>query len=135
MHQPPAADSERDAIADLLGELAAVLRDEFEALAARRLDALTAAVARKSELIAALETATGKVCRNGRELAQTWPELAALAAQCAEANRVNGGAIALNRGLVSGLLDTLHGPRRTAPTYDAAGRVSRRDRARPVGTA
>ncbi len=119
----------------LLAEFASALRDEFEALRERDLERLNAAIARKSELVSALEASTGKFCRSGRELAQTWPELAALAAQCAEANRVNGGAIALNRGLVSELLDTLHGPRRAEPTYDAAGRLARRDRARPVGTA
>ncbi len=127
-------DNVKQRIETLLGELAGSLEDEFAALAARDLDALTAAVERKAALISELENEAGNYCRAGEQLPHDWPDLRALAARCADANRINGGAIALNRSLVSGLLDTLYSdqqPRTT--TYDASGRIGPRDHARRVG--
>ena len=54
---------------------------------------------------------------------------------CAQANRVNGGAIELNRNMAGRLLETLRGGTRTIATYDASGRLNRRNAGRPVGLA
>ena len=120
----------------LVADLGAVLVAEHDALRSRDSAGLEAAAARKLELIQALESASGNYCRAGGNLAD--PELADVrvrAKECMLANRANGGAIELNRNLVTRLLDTLRGGTRGPATYDASGRVRQRDSARPVGLA
>lgn len=118
----------------LLDALGAALAAENTALHGRDSAALERAAASKLELLGRLEDTSGNYCRQGGNLGE--PELAGLrarAALCMRANRVNGGAIELNRHLVAGLLDVLRGGSRTPTVYDASGRVQRRDSARPVG--
>lgn len=125
----------RDELATLLDELAASLACEYDALGQRDSERLEQTVARKAALVAALEAATGNYCRAGGKLNQTeLGELRLKAAACQRANRINGGAIELNRNLVGCLLDTLRGGARIS-TYDASGRLKRRDQARPVAQA
>lgn len=119
----------------LLGKLNSILGDELAALRARDVDALEAAVQEKAALIAALEQATGKYCRPGETLPPAWTEVRRLAQACAEANRVNGGAITLNHGMVARLIDITHGSRMSPATYTAHGRLNRRDASRGVGYA
>lgn len=120
----------------LLDELTEVLATELKALRQRDSDGLEAAAARKLELVSALEAATGNYCRAGGKLDRaTLGTLERQAKACAQANRVNGGAIELNRNMTSRLLDTLRGGARTQATYDASGRLNRRNAGRPVGLA
>ena len=128
-------DAARVELAELLEALSGALSDELAALRKRDVEQLTAAVQHKAALIAALNTATGKYCRDGQPLPAAWADVRRLAAQCAEANRVNGGAIELNRGMVSRLVEIAHGGRLGAATYSASGRIQRRDASRPVGLA
>ena len=120
----------------LLDELTVVLAAELKALRQRDSDGLEAAAARKLELVAALETATGNFCRAGGKLdRETLGALERQAKACAQANRVNGGAIELNRNMASRLLDTLRGGTRTQPAYHRSGPLYRRAAGRPVGLA
>jgi flagellar biosynthesis/type III secretory pathway chaperone len=119
----------------LLGALGDTLREELNALRCRDIGALEAAVQVKADLIAALEQATGKYCRPGTPLPLEWSEVRRLAAACAEANRVNGGAIELNRGMVARLVEITHGGRLGPATYTAHGHLKRRDASRGVGYA
>ncbi|MEQ8660745.1 MAG: flagellar protein FlgN [Gammaproteobacteria bacterium] len=119
----------------LLEALSHALADELAALRARDVEQLTAAVQQKAALIAALDSATGKYCRDGEPLPPGWADVRRLAAQCAEANRANGGAIELNRGMVARLVEITQGGRLGTATYSASGRIQRRDASRPVGHA
>ena len=124
--------AEQHEIAALLAELSGTLANEREALRLRDSERLEAAVAHKAALVAALETATGNFCRNDpARAAADLAGLRELAVACARANRVNGGAIELNRNLVERLLDTLRGVRPT-PVYDASGQLNRRETQRAV---
>lgn len=126
----------RDELDLLLGELDAVLIAENTALRQRDSLGLEHAAALKLELLERLETTSGNYCRAGGNLAD--PELSSVrvrAATCMRANRINGGAIELNRNLVGRLLDTLRGGTRLPAVYDASGRVQQRELARPVGYA
>ncbi|MGE0484853.1 MAG: hypothetical protein AB7Q81_11995 [Gammaproteobacteria bacterium] len=125
----------REAFERLLGALGEALREELGALRSRDVVALEAAVQTKAGLIAALEQATGKYCRPGKALPLEWNEVRRLAAACAEANRINGGAIELNRGMVARLVEITHGGRLGPATYTAHGRLKRRDASRGVGYA
>ena len=126
-------DAGKEEIESLLRELSGALDDEFTALRTRQLDAFTLAVERKAALVGALEAATGKYCHSDGELPQAWDSIRTLAEHCVDANRVNGGAIELNRGLTTTLLDTIYGGRLETPTYNATGKVRRRDSVRQVG--
>ena len=129
-------DELRKTLGDLLDELTEVLAVELKTLRQRDSEGLEAAAARKLELVAALETATGNYCRAGGKLDRdTLGALERQAKACAQANRVNGGAIELNRNMAGRLLDTLRGSARTIATYDASGRLHRRNAGRPVGHA
>ncbi|MCB1749218.1 MAG: flagellar protein FlgN [Gammaproteobacteria bacterium] len=119
----------------LLGALGEALRDELAALRSRDVAALEAAVQTKAGLIAALEQATGKYCHPGKALPLEWSEVRRMAQACAEANRVNGGAIELNRGMVARLVEITQGGRLGPATYTAHGRLNRRDASRGVGYA
>ncbi len=120
----------------LLDELTAVLALELKALRQRDSAGLEAASARKLELVTALETATGNYCRAGGKLDRaTLGALERQAQACAHANRVNGGAIELNRNMTGRLLETLRGGARAIATYDASGRLHRRNAGRAVGLA
>lgn len=126
----------RQQLGTLLDELGVVLASELKALRQRDSEGLESAAARKLELVVALETTTGNYCRAGGKLDR--PSLAALERQakaCAQANRVNGGAIELNRNMTGRLLDTLRGGPRPLATYDANGRLQRRSPGRAVGLA
>ena len=126
----------RQELGTLLDELTAVLATELKALRQRDSDGLEAAAARKLELVAALESATGNYCRAGGKLdRETLGTLQRQAKACALANRVNGGAIELNRNMIGRLLETMRGGTRTIATYDASGRLNRRNDGRPVGLA
>lgn len=121
----------------LLDELKATLAAENQALRSRDAEGLEAAAARKLTLVGALEEATGNYCRAGGKLdREEMRDLRRQALACARANRINGGAIELNRNMVSRLIDTLRGgqPRGIA-TYDASGRLHRAAAGRPVGHA
>lgn len=122
-------------ISELLDELNGLLDDEFDAIRSRQLEQLTKTVERKTELVKQLNELTGKYCRNGQDLPDAWPELAEQARHCLQRNREVGGAIAVNRALVSGLLDTLCGSTATAPVYGASGTVKTGARSRTVATA
>ena len=133
---PPPLAELRQQLGNLLDELGVVLARELQALRQRDSENLESAALRKLELVAALETATGNYCRAGGKLDRA--SLASLERQaraCAQANRVNGGAIELNRNLTGRLLDTLRGGPRPLATYDANGRLHRRSAGRPVGLA
>lgn len=133
---PSGLEALRQELGGLLDELTEVLAKELKALRQRDSDGLEAAAARKLELVNALETATGKYCRAGGKLdRETLGALERQAKACAQANRVNGGAIELNRNMASRLLETLRGGPRTIATYDANGRLNRRNAGRPVGLA
>lgn len=133
---PSTLDGLRDELAGLLDELSQVLAAELKALRGRDSESLEAAAARKLELVTALETATGNYCRAGGKLdRQTLGKLERQARACAQANRVNGGAIELNRNMAGRLLETLRGGTRTLATYDASGRLNRSGAGRPVGLA
>lgn len=126
----------RHALGALLDELSVALASELTSLRRRDSDGLEVAAARKLELVTALETATGNYCRAGGKLDR--PSLATLERQaraCARANRVNGGAIELNRNMTGRLLETLRGGPRPIAIYDASGRLQRRTAGRPVGHA
>ncbi len=126
----------RQELSALLDELTAMLATEFTALRQRDSEGLEAAAARKLELVAALETATGNFCRAGGKLdRESMGALERQAKACAKANRVNGGAIELNRNMAGRLLETLRGGARAIATYDASGRLHRRNSGRPVGLA
>ncbi len=126
----------REELAGLLDELSLVLADELTALRQRDSEGLELGAARKLELVTALETATGNFCRAGGKLdRQSLAALARQAEACAHANRVNGGAIELNRNLTGRLLATLRGGPRPIATYDANGRLQQRTAGRPVGHA
>jgi flagellar biosynthesis/type III secretory pathway chaperone len=131
---PSLQEEGRHAIAALLEALDSALGEEFAALKARDVAQLEGAIARKTGLVAELESATGKYCRNGNDLSAQWPELRELAERCAQANRVNGGTLALNRSMVSRLLDCMHGTSNQSTTYSANGRVKRREGYHRVGT-
>ena len=133
---PSALDGLREQLGSLLDELTEVLAEELKALRQRDSEGLEAAAARKLELVTALETATGNYCRAGGKLdRQTLGKLERQAKACAQANRVNGGAIELNRNMAGRLLETLRGGTRTQATYGANGRLSRSGAGRPVGLA
>ncbi len=126
----------REELAGLLDELSLVLADELTALRQRDSEGLELGAARKLELVTALETATGNFCRAGGKLdRQSLATLERQAKVCAQANRVNGGAIELNRNMTGRLLATLRGGPRPIVTYDASGRLQQRAAGRPVGHA
>ena len=136
MATPHALAALRQELGALLDELSVVLASERNALRQRDSDGLEAAAARKLELVAALETATGNYCRAGGKLdRQALATLARQAKACALANRINGGAIELNRTMTGRLLETLRGGPRLIATYGANGRLQRRNVGRPVGHA
>jgi len=118
----------------LLKALESALEDESTALKSREPEQLIAAVEKKSGLLAELEQVAGNYCRDGESLPPDWPELQQRVADCAERNRINGGAIALNHGMVSGLLATLLGTPREQATYTARGKLGLSSTARPVGS-
>lgn len=135
MHAPEPAALKRE-LATVFGELEAVLTAEFAALRSRDVAALEQSSAAKSALVSRLERLTPQLARLDR--AAIARELAAVRAQaqgCLAANRVNGGAIELNRSFTERLLDVLRGERRAAPLYDAGGRLERRAGLRRVGYA
>jgi flagellar biosynthesis/type III secretory pathway chaperone len=113
----------------LLNALAGTLEQEHDALRMRDLAALNSAIADKAALVTALEAATKTLLRDGHGELVEQSELHQLAQRCAEANRVNGGAIALNRSLVTGMLNTLRGGSSAPSTYDALGKIQHRDTA------
>lgn len=126
----------RQELGTLLDELQAVLSSERDALRHRDSAGLEAAAARKLELVTSLERATGNYCRAGGKLNRQ--ELGALGVQakaCALTNRANGGAIELNRNMLGRLIDTLRGGTQAIATYDASGRLLRRNAGRAVGHA
>ena len=126
----------REELGARLDELTTVLAAELKALRQRDSEALQAASARKLELVTTLEIATGKYCRAGGKLdRETLGALERQAQACVHANRVNGGAIELNRNMTGRLLETLRGGARTIATYDASGRLHRRNAGRAVGLA
>ena len=126
----------REELGALLDELTTVLAAELKALRQRDSEALQAASARKLELVTTLEIATGKYCRAGGKLDhETLGALERQAQACVHANRVNGGAIELNRNMTVRLLEILRGGARTIATYDASGRLHRRNAGRAVGLA
>ncbi len=126
----------RQELAALLDELRVVLANELTALRQRDSDGLEQAATRKLELVTALEAATGNYCRAGGKLdRQSLATLERQAKACAQANRVNGGAIELNRNMTGRLLATLRGGPRPIVTYDASGRLQQRAAGRPVGHA
>ena len=127
-------------IENLMVELSETLAQEYEVLRKRDIEGLEAAIERKSTILAKLESASGAIDRarealGSGDLLEDWPELHDIAADCAVANRTNGGAIELNRGLVANLLDTLYGVSRAERTYDAHGHLDQQDAARSVGRA
>lgn len=135
MHAPEAAALKRE-LATVFGELEAVLSAEFAALRSRDVAALEQSSATKFALVSRLERLAPQLARLDR--AAIARELAAVRAQaqaCLSANRVNGGTIELNRSFTERLLDVLRGERRTAPLYDAGGRLERRTGLRRVGYA
>ena len=125
----------RAKIGALLAELKATLGDELDAVRHHDAARLEATVQHKAALIAAIEAATGKYCRPGQPLSEDWDEIRSLAATCAEANRVNGGAIQLSHGLVQRLLEITHGTRLSTSTYTATGKLGQRESSRGVGYA
>ena len=138
----PAADNTlvKKEFEGLMTELSETLTHEYEALRTRDIDGLEAAVERKSTLIARLESTTDEVYRShdtdsSLDLLEDWPELREMVVACTLANRTNGGAIELNRGLVANILDTLYGVTRVERTYDAHGHFDQQDAARSVGHA
>ena len=125
----------RAEIGALLADLKAALGDELDALRHQDAARLEATVQHKAALIAAIEGATGKYCRPGQPLPEGWDDIRTLAATCAEANRVNGGAIQLSHGLVQRLLEITHGTRLSTSTYTASGKLGQRESSRGVGYA
>ncbi len=126
----------REEVAGLMRDLGTTLGAEFGALRARDIDALEAVVAQKTAIVNALEAASGKVGR--LDAATRVGEFAALGAQardCLVANRINGGAIELNRNLVDRLLDTVLGTPHGLPVYNAQGRLNRRQTGTQMGRA
>jgi flagellar biosynthesis/type III secretory pathway chaperone len=126
----------RQELSALFDEMSVVLAKELTALRQRDSEGLEHHAARKLELVAALEAATGNYCRAGGKLdRQSLATLARQAKACAQANRINGGAIELNRAMTGRLLETLRGGPRPIATYDASGRLQQRASGRPVGLA
>ena len=130
----------KETVEALMAEMSGVLSEEFDALRTRDVERLEATAAHKSTIVAALESAAHSIRRSrdaqeGADIADDWPELQALARDCQMANRANGGAIALNRRLVSNLLDTLYGVSREQRTYDAGGHLDQVEAVRSVGQA
>ena len=109
-------------VQELLATLQALLADELAALGSHDAARLEAIVARKTALVATLETATRHLATLPAAAAE-WAALRPLATACANANRVNGGAIALNRGLVERLVALTRCPAGPA-TYTAHGRLT-----------
>lgn len=124
----------QDRVEALLAELAELLRGEYEALAGRDVDALEALLDRKRALVEELETAARAIAE-GRAPAPDADALSAVVEDCVNANRTNGGVIAVNREMVGTLLDTLYGVSRTGRTYGAAGRLDGPDAVRSVARA
>ena len=127
-------------IETLMAELSETLVQEYEALRKRDIEGLEAAIEQKSTIVGRLESAAGEIDRSrdelgNKDLLEDWPELREMAADCVVANRTNGGAIELNRGLAANLLDTLYGVSRAERTYDAHGHLDQQDAARSVGRA
>lgn len=122
-----------DELTALLGAFNDVLQEERSALGAHDSERLAAVVERKSALVVELEAAIARHCPPGQQPPPQWREISRLAGACAEANRVNGGAIMLNRSLVSGLLDIAQGGRPGTSTYTAAGRLRQRATSLGVG--
>ncbi len=134
--QRPEVSALRDEVAGLMRDLGTALGAEFGALRARDIDALEAVVAQKMAIINALEAATVKVGRLDQAIrAEEFNELGSVARDCLVANRINGGAIELNRNLVDRLLDTVRGTPRALPVYDAQGRLNRHQSGRQMGRA
>jgi flagellar biosynthesis/type III secretory pathway chaperone len=136
----PAPTRSNESIETLMAALSGALAEEYDALRKRDIDHLEAAIASKSTLVAALESAMQSIGRAGglEEAGVSAGEVSALrtlASECQLANRANGGAIELNRRLVANLLDTLYGVSRTGQTYDACGRVDQSEAARSVAQA
>lgn len=117
----------------LLKALRDTLDDEFDALHQRDTERLATAVENKSRLLSELEDKARHLGSLGEAPPPQWQEMKTLLADCAKRNRVNGGAIALNRNLVAGLLQTLVGNQRNTPTYDASGKLGADAGARRVG--
>lgn len=127
-------------IEQLMAELSETLAHEYDALRNRDIETLEALIERKAAIVVQLESATRELerSRDGHidgDLLEDWPELREMAEDCVLANRTNGGAIELNRGLVTNLLDTLYGASRSERTYDAHGHLNQQDAARSVGRA
>lgn len=125
--------SATEALIALLDAFNGVLQEEHAALGDHDAERLEAVVERKSALLAEIETAIDKQGPVGQTPPPQWRELRRLASTCAEANRINGGAIMLNRSLVAGLLDIAHGNRAGSSTYTAAGRLQQRGASLGVG--
>ncbi len=120
----------------LLAALDRALAAERAALRSRDAEALERAAADKTDMVGALEVLGGRICRLDRQtLAREFADLRPLAQALARANRVNGGAIELNRAFAERLLAVLHGGGRGATVYDASGRLRQRPGARQVGYA
>lgn len=123
-------------VAGLMRDLGTALGAEFGALRARDIDALEAVVAQKTAIVNALEAAGGRIKRlDPAARSAQFADLGSAARDCLVANRINGGAIELNRNLVERLLDTVRGTPRGIPVYDANGRVSQRQTGRQMGRA
>lgn len=107
----------------LLATLEALLADELAALGSHDAARLEDIVARKTALVATLETATKHLAALPATAAE-WAAIRPLATACANANRVNGGAIALNRGLVERLVALTRDVPAGPATYTAHGRLA-----------
>lgn len=123
-------------VAGLMNDLSTALGAEFGAIRAHDVDALEAVIAQKAAIVSALEAAGRRIGQlPAAERAGAFADLGTLARECQTANRINGGAIELNRNLVERLLDTVRGTPRTLALYDANGRVQRRQSGRQMGRA
>ena len=123
MNARPSAGDEnlhRYRINELLEELERVLAAEYKALISRDLDQLEQATQRKNALVEQLDDCAGTLT----ERPAGSDEIKRLLERCAQANRVNGGAIDMNRNFVAGLLDTLRGHMPGQRTYDSRGRLA-----------
>jgi len=110
---------------DALGAMLAGLDAERDALVARRLDALNAAMDTKTECMARLEAIVGKLDGlpefEDNDVIARRAQITVLSEQCRELNEANGMLIAGQQRFVTGALEALHFNDRTTATYGPDG--------------
>lgn len=125
--------TDRKSLLALLEDFDRVLDSEYEALRARDVDGLEAAVSRKQALVGALAETSSR-CPLPASFSETqagddptasaeWSAIRDLLARCALANRTNGAAVDASRNFVNSLLDLMTGRQPGGRLYDARGRV------------